>query len=155
MRTNVSALLCSDSYYGGTCRVECRPTCDSHNCSTLPWLATLVCSMENSLLLLYVSVYRYLAVCLMLLLLQVLARDGSGGDPPPARQEPDPDTADAMGCFASPKRLGHHGSISDVCVISYEPNNVSVLIPYYDTSSTPQNRSRVNWVAQPNLTTCL
>eukprot|EP00903_Cladosiphon_okamuranus_P012344 g11573.t1 len=54
---------------------------------------------------------------------QVLKRDGSSGDPPPTRQEPVLDTADAMGCFASPKRLGHHGSISDVCVISYEPSN--------------------------------
>eukprot|EP00752_Nemacystus_decipiens_P007177 g6426.t1 len=53
---------------------------------------------------------------------QVLAREGSG-DPPLARQEPDPDTVDAMGCFASPKRLGHHGSIGDVCVLSYEPIN--------------------------------
>ena len=58
-------------------------------------------------------------------LYKVLAREGTGGDPP-AQQAPDPDTADAMGCFASPKRLGHHGSISDMCVLSYEATNVSV-----------------------------
>lgn len=55
-----------------------------------------------------------------------LTREGSGsGAPPPSKPEPDVDTAEAMGCFASPKRLGHHGSISDVCVVSYEPIHVS------------------------------
>jgi len=62
-----------------------------------------------------------------------LAREGSGsgGGTPPlsSKPEPDVDTAEAMGCFASPKRLGHHGSISDVCVLSYEPINVSRTYP--------------------------
>lgn len=62
-----------------------------------------------------------------------LTREGSGSGgaavPPSSKPEPDVDTAEAMGCFASPKRLGHHGSISDVCVVSYEPINVSVAAP--------------------------
>ncbi|CAM9571292.1 unnamed protein product, partial [Ectocarpus sp. 12 AP-2014] len=41
----------------------------------------------------------------------------------PANDGPDADAADVMGSFASPKRLGHHGSISDACVLSYEPTN--------------------------------
>lgn len=69
-----------------------------------------------------------------------LARQGSGY-PPPSQLEravhdgPDADTANAMGCFASPTRLGHYGSISGVCVLSYEPTNVSIscLYPYMST----------------------
>ena len=38
----------------------------------------------------------------------------------------DPDVSEVMGCFASPKRFGHHGPISDVSAISYESANVRV-----------------------------
>ncbi|CAN0118935.1 unnamed protein product [Scytosiphon promiscuus] len=41
----------------------------------------------------------------------------------PLRCLQDPDTPDAMGAFASPKRMGHYGPISDVCTLSYEPTN--------------------------------
>ncbi len=62
-----------------------------------------------------------------------LTREASGTGAPPlsSKPEPDVDAAEAMGCFASPKRLGHHGSIGDVCVVSYEPINVSLAPSSY------------------------
>lgn len=44
---------------------------------------------------------------------------------PSQPQPPDADVAEVMGCFASPRRFGHYGSIDDACALAYEPTTVS------------------------------
>lgn len=54
-----------------------------------------------------------------------------GGAPQPQQGQAQPppvdeDVSEAIGCFANLKRFGHYGPISNACVLSYEPSNVSL-----------------------------